>query len=111
MQRWRTSSYLYDGTKEAESFQRIPKKRIWKTSPPVKKVFDHVLQSSTIRKTVMLKPKSIFFSKLGHSRTLFLFFRLFNTVFSTVDSQWLDLNCVSLVSEATGQPTEPHPLS
>ena len=87
MQRWRTSSYLYDGTKEAESFQRIPKKRIWKTSPHVKKVFDHVLQSSTIRKTVMLKPKSIFFSKLGHSRTLFLFFRLFNTVFSTVDSQ------------------------
>ena len=56
----------------------------------------------------------IFFLKMAHSRTLFLYFRLFNTVDSKqmLDKAcwWLDSNCRSLVSEATALPTEPQPL-
>ena len=52
---------------------------------------------------------------MGHSRPLFLYFRLFNTQL-TVNKcsiyinfcRWLDSNRGPLVSEATALPTEPH---
>ena len=54
---------------------------------------------------------------MGHSRPLFLYFRLFNTQL-TVNKcsilinfcRWLDSNRGPLVSEATALPTEPQPL-
>ena len=57
------------------------------------------------------------FLKMGHSRPLFLYFRLFKT-HVTVNKcsiyinfcRWLDSNRGSLVSEATALPTEPQPL-
>ena len=50
-----------------------------------------------------------------HSRPIFLYFRLFNSVdikrmFNVNFWQWLDSNCGSLVLEATTLPTEPQPL-
>ena len=55
-----------------------------------------------------------FFIKMGHSRPLFLYFRLFNTVdskqmFHIKVCQWLDSNGGPLVSEATTLPTQPQP--
>ena len=51
---------------------------------------------------------------MGHSRPLFLYFRLFNTVdskqmFHIKVCQWLDSNGGPLVSEATTLPTQPQP--
>ena len=56
-----------------------------------------------------------FVLKVGHSRSLFVYFRLFNTVASTQMfhikvCRWLDSNRGPLVSEATALPTEPQPL-
>ena len=55
-----------------------------------------------------------FFLKMGHSRPLFLYFRLFNTQLTVYKSlvllnfcRWLDLNRGPLVSEVTALPTEP----
>ena len=52
---------------------------------------------------------------MGHSRTLFLYLRLFFTVnskqmFYLKVCQWLDSNHGPLVSEATALPTESQPL-
>ena len=47
-----------------------------------------------------------FFLKMGHSRPLLLYFRLFDIIFCW----WLDSNCVPLDLEATTLPTEPQPL-
>ena len=53
-----------------------------------------------------------FFFKMGHSRPLFLYFRLFNFNVQFVDKvcRCWDSNHGSLVSEATALPTEPPPL-
>ena len=53
------------------------------------------------------------FLKMGHSRPLILYFRLFNTQLtitkcSIIFCRWLDSNRGPLVSEATALPTEPH---
>ena len=52
--------------------------------------------------------------KVGHSRPLFIYFRLFNTVDKNKCSikfcRWLELNRGPLVSNATALPTEPQPL-
>ena len=50
--------------------------------------------------------------KMGRSQPLFLYFHLFHLNVQLVDkiSRSWDLNCGSLVSEATGLPTEPPPL-
>ena len=50
---------------------------------------------------------------MGHSRPLFLYFRLFNTQLtvnkcSIIFCRWLDLNRAPLESKATALPTEPH---
>ena len=54
---------------------------------------------------------------MGHSRPLFLYFRLFNTQLTVYKCsilinicRWLDSNCGTLVLEATALPTEPQPL-
>ena len=56
-----------------------------------------------------------FFKKMGHSRPLFLYFRLFNTQLTVnkcsikiIFWRLLDSNYGPLVSEATALPTEPH---
>ena len=56
------------------------------------------------------------FYKMGHSRPLFLYFRIFKitvdnkqTIYTKI-CRWLDLNYQSLVLEATAMPTEPQPL-
>ena len=60
---------------------------------------------------VCCRKSSPSFFKLGHSRPLFLHFRLFNTVDSTYKfCQWLDSNHEPLVLEATSLPTAPQPL-
>ena len=50
--------------------------------------------------------------KMGHSRPLFLYFRLFKTVYKTVDSKqywvWLDSNREPVELEVTAPPTVPH---
>ena len=51
------------------------------------------------------------FFNLGQSWPLFLYFRLFNTADSKWYCRWLDLNLVSLVSEAKNAPTAQQPLS
>ena len=61
---------------------------------------------------VRSKTDQIGFLKMGHSRPLFLYFSLFNTVDSKQMFNkfcwWLDSNCWPLVLEATALPTEPH---
>ena len=52
---------------------------------------------------------------MGHSQSLFLYFRLFNTLeikqmFNIKICQGLDSNCGPLGSEATTLPTEPQHL-
>ena len=57
---------------------------------------------------------NLFLFWLGRSGHFFLYFRLFNRVFITVDSEkncrWQDPNCGSLVSKTTALPTAPQPL-
>ena len=57
------------------------------------------------------------FFKMGHSRPLFLYFRLFNTQLTVnkcsiyrkiIFCRWLDSNRGHLVSEAAALPTQPH---
>ena len=53
--------------------------------------------------------------KMGHSQSLFLYFRLFNTVdskqmFNISFCEWLDSNHRPLLLEATALPTEPQSL-
>ena len=56
----------------------------------------------------------ISFSKTGHSRSLFSYFHLFNTVDSQkmfiLNFKWFDANRKHLVSEATALATEPQPV-
>ena len=50
-----------------------------------------------------------YFFKMGHSRTLFLYFRLYYR-WQINFCRWWGLNCGSLVSEAPTLPIEPQPL-
>ena len=64
---------------------------------------------------VYISPSIVFFlQKIGHSRPLFLYFRLFNTVdskmFNIIFCRWRDLNRGPLELEVTALPTEPPPL-
>ena len=61
---------------------------------------------ATLLQMCLCHPFQIYFFKMGQSRLLVLYFRLFKI--ENESCQWLDLNSGSPVSEATALPTEPH---
>ena len=99
-----------------EGFVRVERKRVfatlgrcWRVKYPRAGKADAVTTPNE-PSTLMKK----FFLKVGHSRPLFIYFRLF----ITVDNKqmlnkfcgWLESNRGPLVSKATALPTEPQPL-
>ena len=103
-------SKLFFSTKIGQFFRKIPKAEteVYTTS---------VLRIAYLRAFKKALQIQLFLKKMGHSRPLFLYFRLFNTQLTVYKCsilinfcRWLNSNRGPLVSEATALPTERQPL-